>query len=102
MSADSYADLLEGLFGDYEGRHTIAVIEKIVSESRAQLAGQSPPGAHRELLDRLARQRLIALGAPPRRCFGHYDLPRPRPPGMLRRQLLRARRRVVLVQYLEG
>lgn len=65
MSADSYADLLEGLFGDYEGRHTITVIEKVVSQSRAQLAGQTPPGAQLELLDRLARQRLEDL--PPTR-----------------------------------
>jgi len=65
VSADSYADLLEGLFGDYEDRHTIAVIEKVVSQSRAQLAGQTPPGAQLELLDRLARQRLQDL--PPTR-----------------------------------
>lgn len=65
VSADSYADLLERLFGDYEGRHSIPVIEKVVSESRAQLAGQSPPGAQLELLDRLARQRLQDL--PPTR-----------------------------------
>lgn len=46
MSADSYADLLERLFGAYEDRHTIPVIENVVSESRAQLAGQTPPDAH--------------------------------------------------------
>lgn len=66
MSADSYADLMERLFGAYEHRHSIAVIEKVVGESRAQLAGQTPPGAYLELLDRLARQRL-------------EDLPPPRP-----------------------
>ncbi len=66
VSADSYADLLERLFGDYESRHTIAIIEKVVSQSRAQLAGQTPLGAHLELLDRLARQRLEDL--PPTRA----------------------------------
>ncbi len=73
MSADSYADLLERLFGDYEDRHTIAVIEKVGSQSRAQLAGQSPPGAQLELLDRLARQRLeraVANGVPARWVTG--------------------------------
>ena len=65
MSADSYADLLERLFGDFEHRHTIAVIKNVVSASRAQLVGQCPPGAQLELLDRLARQRLNDL--PPTR-----------------------------------
>jgi hypothetical protein len=65
MSADSYADLLEQLFGDYDGRHSIAVIQEVVSQSRAQLAGQSSPGAHMELLDRLVRHRLDDL--PPTR-----------------------------------
>jgi hypothetical protein len=65
VSADSYADLLEGLFSAYEDRHTIPVIEKVVSQSQAQLAGQTPPGARLELLDRLARQRLEDL--PPTR-----------------------------------
>ena len=65
VSADSYADLLERLFGAYEDRHTMPVIEKVLNESRAQLAGQAPPGAHLELLERLVRQRLEDL--PPTR-----------------------------------
>ncbi len=67
MSADSYADLLERLFGAYEDRHTIPVIENVVTESRAQLAGQIPPGARLELLERLVRQRLEDL-PPTRPC----------------------------------
>lgn len=65
VSADSYADTLERLFAAYEGRHTIVVIEDIVTECRMQLAGQTPPGAQLELLERLARQRLDDL--PPTR-----------------------------------
>jgi hypothetical protein len=65
MSADSYADLLERLFGAYEDRHAIPVIENVVRECRVQLAGQSPPDAHLELLERLVRERLDDL--PPTR-----------------------------------
>ncbi len=61
MSADSYADALERLFAVYEDRHTFAVIENVVLECRRHLAGQTPPGALPELLDRLARQRLDDL-----------------------------------------
>ena len=65
VSADSYADALERLFADYEDRHTFAVIQNVVVECRTQLAGQTPPSALPELLDRLARQRLDDL--PPTR-----------------------------------
>jgi len=65
VSADSYADALERLFAAYEDRHTFAVIEKVATECRTQLAGQTPPGALLELLERLARQRLHDL--PPTR-----------------------------------
>lgn len=65
MNADSYADTLERLFAAYEDRHTIAVINDLVAECRTQLAGQTPPGAQPELLERLARQRLGDL--PPTR-----------------------------------
>lgn len=61
MSADSYADLLERLFAAYEDRHTFAVIEHVTTECRTDLAGQAAPGAHQELLERLARQRLDDL-----------------------------------------
>jgi hypothetical protein len=61
MSADSYADLLERLFATYEGRHSLAAIEHITTQCRTELAGQTPPGALFELLERLARQRLDDL-----------------------------------------
>ena len=66
MAAYSYADILERLFAVYEDRHTITAIEDVATECRTQLAGQTPPGAYPELLERLARQRLD-------------DLPRTRP-----------------------
>lgn len=66
MSADSYADLLERLFANYEERHTYAAIENITTECRTQLAGQTAPGAHLEMLERLVRQRLDDL--PPTRA----------------------------------
>jgi hypothetical protein len=61
MSADSYADLLERLFATYEGRHSLADIERITNQCRTELAGQTSPGARLELLERLARQRLDDL-----------------------------------------
>ncbi|MEO9138217.1 MAG: hypothetical protein ABI345_04045 [Jatrophihabitans sp.] len=68
MSTDSYADLLERLFAAYEDRHTFAVIENVSIECRSDLAGQTAPGAHQELLERLVRQRLDDLPStlPPR------------------------------------
>ncbi|MGI8678749.1 MAG: hypothetical protein ACR2LX_08710 [Jatrophihabitans sp.] len=61
MSADSYADLLERLFAAYETRHSLATIEDVVAQCRADLTGQTPPGARFELLERLVRQRLDDL-----------------------------------------
>lgn len=61
MSADSDGDLLERLFAVYEGRHSIAAIEHITAQCRTELAGQTPPGAQLELLERLARQRVDDL-----------------------------------------
>ncbi len=61
MSADSYADLLERLFATYEDRHSLAAIEAVTAQCRTELAGQTPPGAQFELLERLARQRLDEL-----------------------------------------
>ncbi len=65
MSADSYADTLERLFAAFEDRHTFAVIAEVTDECRTQLAGQTPPGAFLELLERLVHQRLHDL--PPTR-----------------------------------
>ena len=64
MSAESYADLLERLFAAYETRHSLAAIELVTAQCRKDLNGQTPPGAHLELLERLARQRLDDLSSP--------------------------------------
>lgn len=61
MSADSYADLMEGLFAAFEDRHTLPVIEDVAERCRTELAGQAPHGAQFELLERLGRQRLTNL-----------------------------------------
>jgi len=63
MAANSYAALLKRLFADYERKHTLSVIEEVAAASRDELAGQARPGAELELLERLARQRLI-IGGP--------------------------------------
>lgn len=61
MAADSYADLLERLFAAFEDRHSLRVIEDVAGRCRNELAGQTATGARFELLERLARQRLIDL-----------------------------------------
>lgn len=61
MSAESYADLLEGLFAAYEDRHSLAVIESVAAHSRIELASQTAPDTPLELLERLVRQRLEDL-----------------------------------------
>lgn len=65
MGADSYTDLLERLFASFEDCHTFAVIENVTAQCQHDLAGQTRPAAHIELLERLARQRLSDL--PPTR-----------------------------------
>ncbi len=67
MAADCYPDLLERLFAAFEDRHTFAVIKDVTARSESDLAGQTPTGAHFEMLERLARQRLIDL--PPTRTY---------------------------------
>ncbi len=64
MGADSYADLLERLFAAFETVHTFTVIEDVAARSQEDLAGQTSPGAHLELLERLARQRLTDMSPP--------------------------------------
>jgi hypothetical protein len=61
VTADSYADLLERLFGAYENKHSFAVIELVADQCRRELAGQTSPGSNLELLERLARERLDTL-----------------------------------------
>lgn len=61
MAADDYPDLLERLFAAFEDRHTFAVIKDVTARCRSDLAGQTPAGARFELLERLARQRLVDM-----------------------------------------
>ena len=63
MGADSYADMLERLFADYEHKHPLPVIKTVAAAGRDDLAGQTTPGAELELLERLVRQRLDQLPA---------------------------------------
>lgn len=65
MPADSFADMLERLFAEYELRHSLMVIRAVVTRCQDELAGQPSPAAELELLDRLARHRLNEL--PPTR-----------------------------------
>lgn len=60
MSSDSYASLTERLLADFEHRHRLSVITRIIRDCRTQLAGVTP-AALPELLERLARQRLSDL-----------------------------------------
>jgi len=53
----SYADVVERLFVEFEGRRSLPVIRAMVHECRAELSC-SPETAMPELLERLARQRL--------------------------------------------
>ena len=64
MGADSYPDLLERLFAEFEDRQPLAVIETVVNQCHHELDGQTPAGAHFELLERLARLRLTDLNPP--------------------------------------
>lgn len=61
VAADSYPDLLERLFAAFEDRHALPVIEDVAARCRSELTGQTPAGAHFELLERLIRQRLTDM-----------------------------------------
>lgn len=60
MSSDSYASLTERLLADFEHRHRLSVITRVIRDCRTQLADVNP-SALPELLERLARQRLSDL-----------------------------------------
>jgi len=60
MNDDSYCDVTERLFGEFERVHPLPVIAAVVRQCRNVLEG-SPPGALPEVLERLARQRLSDL-----------------------------------------
>jgi hypothetical protein len=56
--ADSYADMLERLFVEFESGLSLIVIEQVARQCRDDLRGQTPDGSGLELLERLIRQRL--------------------------------------------
>lgn len=58
MGQDSYGDVVERLFAEFEGSVPLPVIAEMVHLCREQLRG-APTLAMPELLERLARQRLI-------------------------------------------
>ena len=60
MNDDSYCDVTERLFGEFERVHPLPVIAAVVRQCRNDLEG-SPPGALPEVLERLASQRLSDL-----------------------------------------
>lgn len=57
LHGDSYADIVERLFGEYQGVLSPHKISEIVAGCRSDLAG-TPKGALAELIERLARQRI--------------------------------------------
>lgn len=58
------ADVAERLMAEFEGRLSLAVISDIVRGSAHDLAGHLHPAAQPELVERSARQRLLARLAP--------------------------------------
>ncbi len=58
---DSYVDVVERLFREFEGHHLLSVISDVVAECRDQLKGETPITAFPEMLERWARQRLTDL-----------------------------------------
>jgi hypothetical protein len=56
----SFADMIERLFRQFEAELPLTAIVRVVRESRRQLSG-SPAGAMPELTERLAIERLTTL-----------------------------------------
>jgi hypothetical protein len=56
----SFADMIERLFQQFEGELPLTAILRVARESRRQLSG-SPAGAMPELTERLAIERLTTL-----------------------------------------
>ncbi len=61
--SDSYADTVECLFAEFEGRLPLPLVSAVIHECREQLSC-SPETAIPELLERLARQRLKDVPQP--------------------------------------
>ena len=62
-STASYADVVERLFGEFDGRHSLATIVDVVHQSRTELHGV-PVETLDERWERLARERLQSTLAP--------------------------------------
>ena len=58
LHGDSYADIVERLFGEYHSVLSLHRISEIVAGARSDLSG-TPKGALAELIERLARQRIV-------------------------------------------
>jgi len=56
----SYADVVERLFREFNGQHSLPMIADVVHACLTDLEGQVPPGDLAELLERSARQRLTS------------------------------------------
>lgn len=60
-SERSFADVVEQLFGDYDGRHSLKVIGQVALECRAKLSGPTGRAAPAEQIQQSAAQRLDAM-----------------------------------------
>jgi hypothetical protein len=58
MSEQWYADLVERLFAEFDDRYELPHIVEVVRQCREQLCC-APEAALPELIERLARQRLV-------------------------------------------
>jgi hypothetical protein len=58
MSDQWYADLVERLFGEFDDRYELPQIVEVVRQCREELCC-APVTALPELIERLARQRLV-------------------------------------------
>lgn len=57
----SYADVVERLFRECDGRLALPTIVEVVRDCLSDLQGHAPPEALAELLERSARQRLTTI-----------------------------------------
>ncbi len=71
MDTYCYADVIERLFREFEGAVPLPVIVKVTNVCRHQLSGSSPT-AMPELIERLARQRLMTCHHPSPSLDVHY------------------------------
>jgi hypothetical protein len=63
MSDRWFADVVERLFAEFEQQHPLPHIHAVIQQARDQLRGL-PEADLPELVERLARQRLVQAGLP--------------------------------------